>query len=402
MTHIADGVLRRLHDEPQAVASADRRHVAACDHCRSRLAAMEMDADFTANLLAAPAVAPDTAGAFRRLQQRFVEDGLSRPRSLPERVAHVINQHKVRLVKPLGGVAAGVSLAAALILTPAGAWAGNFLSVFEPTQVTAVPIDPSDLKSLPDLAAYGTIHAPAEAQNQHFTSGADAAKTAGLPLLTPKSLPAGVSNTPTYEVIPGTTGSFTFSAAKAQASAAAQGKTLPPMPANLDGATLQVSTGTALVEVYADQAKLQAASASAKGDAADGADTSQEAASAVQALGQVLVIGEMNAPNVTMTDSGVTVAQLESYLLAQPGIPPSLAAAIKAIGDPTSTLPIPIPINKAASQNVTLSDGTHAVLIGDSTGLVGGIIWEKNHIVYGVGGSLTQSQLMSLANGFVS
>jgi hypothetical protein len=340
----------------------------------------------------------DTAGAFQRLQQRCVEDELFRPRSLPERVALVIKQTKPRLAKPLGGLAAGVSLAAAIALTPAGAWAGNFLSVFEPTQVTAVPIDPNDLKSLPDLSAYGTLHAPTEAPGQHFTVGADAAKAAGLPLLTPQSLPAGVPNTPRYEVIPANIGSFTFSAAKAQASAAAQGKTLPVMPANLDGATLQVSTGTALLEVYGDQSKLQAAGASAGGDAG----TSQDAASAIQAMGQVVVIGEMNAPTVTMTDSGATVAQLENYLLAQPGIPPALAAAIKAIGDPTSTLPIPIPINKAVSQNVTLSDGTHAVLIGDSTGLVGGIIWEKNHVVYGVGGSLTQAQLMSLANGFVS
>ena len=93
---------------------------------------------------------------------------------------------------------------------------------------------------------------------------------------------------------------------------------------------------------------------------------------------------------------------MESYLLAQPGISPSLAAAIKAMGDPTSTLPIPVPINKAVSQNVTLTDGTHAVVIGDSTGLIGGIIWEKGGIVYGVGGSLTQSQLISVANGFTS
>src|SRR6478609_2086783 len=141
MAHIADGILRRLQDEPQAVASADRRHVVACDHCRSRLVAMAMDADFTASLFGAPIVSADTSGALQRLQQRFVEDASFRPRSVPERVTHVIDQHKLRLAKPLGGLAAGVSLAAALVLTPAGAWAGNFLSVFEPTQVTAVPID---------------------------------------------------------------------------------------------------------------------------------------------------------------------------------------------------------------------------------------------------------------------
>ncbi|MGI8912245.1 MAG: hypothetical protein ACR2JY_00395 [Chloroflexota bacterium] len=402
MQHVADGILRRLRDEPQAVSSANRRHVADCDRCRVRMAAIVADAEFTAKLLAAPVVASDTAGALRRLQQRITEDAMSRPFSLQERFAHMINQRKVRLAKPLGGIAAGVSLAAAIVLTPAGAWAGNFLSVFEPTQVTAVPIDLKDLHSLPDLSKYGTIHAPAEAANQHFTVGADAAKATGLPLLTPKSLPAGVPNTPTYEVMPAATGSFTFSAAKAQANAAAQGKTLPAMPANLDGATLQVSTGAALVEVYADPSKLQTASARGKGDAGSAANPNQAAMAAAQGVGPALVIAEMNAPSVTTTGNGVTVAQLESYLLAQPGISPSLAAAIKGIGDPSSTLPIPIPISKAVSQNVTLTDGTHAVLVGDSTGLVGGIIWEKNHVVYGVGGSLTKDQLLSLANGIVS
>jgi hypothetical protein len=116
----------------------------------------------------------------------------------------------------------------------------------------------------------------------------------------------------------------------------------------------------------------------------------------------VLIIGEMKAPSVTMTGNGITASQLEAYLLAQPGISPSLASAIKSIGDPTATLPIPIPINKAEAQNVTLADGTKAVVVGDTTGIIGGIIWEKNGIVYGIGGSLTESQLISMANGFVS
>jgi hypothetical protein len=400
--HLAEGVLRRLHDEPQAVPSVDRLHLAACAECRRRLGLIAADARLTFDRLSTPALPIDTAGAYQRLQQRLIADALSHPVSLQERIIQMITQRQRRIVKPLGGIAAGVSLAAAIALTPAGAWAGNFLSVFEPTQVTAVPIDADDLKSLPDLAKYGTIHAPAAAANQHFTDGSKAAAAANLPLLTPAGLPAGVPNTPTYEVMPGATGSFTFSAAKAQANAAAQGKTLPPMPANLDGSTLQVTTGAALVEVYADTSKLQAASTAAKADGSGADGASQGAAAAMQAAGPVLVVAEMRAPSVTMTDSGVTVAQLEQYLLNQPGISPTLAKAITAIGDPTSTLPIPVPINKAVSQNVTLNGGTHAVLIGDSTGLIGGIIWEKNNVVYGVGGSLTQQQLMDLANGLPS
>jgi len=400
MVHATDGTLRRMEDEPQAVPMADRRHVAVC---RRRLAQVSADAQFTHTLLAHPMSAPDTTGAFLRLQQRLLAGETSPPPTIQERISSMIARRGATLVKPFAGIAAGVSLVAAIALTPAGAWAGNFLSVFEPTQVTAVPIDPADLKSLPDLAKYGSIHAPASPVIQHFQSSAAAAAAAGLPALAAKSLPAGVPNTPSFEVIPGATGSFTFSAAKAQANAAAQGKSLPAMPANLDGATLQVSTGTALVVLYADQSKVKmAVGAAAAQDGSRTASASQEAAIAARALGPSLVIAEMKAPTVTTTGNGVTAAQLEAYLLAQPGISPSLAAAIRAMGDPTSTLPIPVPINKAVSQNVTLADGAHAVVIGDSTGLVGGIIWVKGAIVYGVGGSLTQSQLINLANGLAS
>ncbi|HEY8741818.1 MAG TPA: hypothetical protein VIU62_01875 [Chloroflexota bacterium] len=402
MRHIADGMLRRMQDEPQAVASIARQHLASCHACRMRLEQIAADAQLVGALLGYGNPAPDTARAFQRMQQRLAADVVSRPSSIQERITGMINQQSGKLLKPLGGIAAGLSLAAALALTPAGAWAGNFLTVFEPTQVTAVPIDMRDLQSLPDLAKYGTIHAPAKAASQHFTLGSAAVAAAGLPLLTPKALPSGVPVTATYEVVPGATGSFTFSAAKAQANAAAQGKTLPPMPANLDGATLQVSTGTALVEAYADPSKLKAVAGDNATSTTGTADASQNAAAAVHAIGPVLIIGEMKAPSVTMTGNGVTAVQLETYLLAQPGISPSLVSAIKALGDPTSTLPIPIPINKAVSQNVTLSDGTKAVVVGDSTGIIGGIIWEKNGIVYGIGGSLTESQLISMANGFVS
>ena len=54
----------------------------------------------------------------------------------------------------------------------------------------------------------------------------------------------------TYAVLSQGTASFTFSAAKARAAAAATGKTLPAIPAGLDGSTLQVTIGPAVVATY--------------------------------------------------------------------------------------------------------------------------------------------------------
>jgi hypothetical protein len=115
----------------------------------------------------------------------------------------------------------------------------------------------------------------------------------------------------------------------------------------------------------------------------------------VESMGSMLVIGQSTAPVVT--SSGVSATDLETYLLAQPGISPDLANAIRAIGDPTSTLPIPIPISKATSHTVQVQ-GVSGVSVADSTGLGGGIIWVKNGIVYGVAGTFSENDLLAVAN----
>src|SRR6185437_13553648 len=128
---------------------------------------------------------------------------------------------------------------------------------------------PNDLRTLPSLEQYGTIQQPQRAGMQEFADGAAAAQAAQLPLLRPATLPTGIPNKAAYTVMPSETGSFTFSAAKAKAAAAAQGKQAPAMPANIDGTTLRVTTGNALVAMYgADNLKGAAAAADKQRQAA--------------------------------------------------------------------------------------------------------------------------------------
>jgi hypothetical protein len=107
-----------------------------------------------------------------------------------------------------------------------------------------------------------------------------------------------------------------------------------------------------------------------------------------------LVIVESVAPHVTST--GATAREIETYLLQMPGVAPQLAAEIRAIGDPSTTMPIPVPIDKAFAQNVVV-DGVTALAVGDNTGVGGMIVWQKNGIVYGVGGAMAQRDLMEVA-----
>lgn len=296
-----------------------------------------------------------------------------------------------RVSRPIWGAVAAAALAGAVVLTPVGSYAEGLITIFQPKQIAAVPISPEEMQSLPDLADYGTVVQPTHQKSQRVSSAAAASAASKLQVLVPGALPTGIPTTATYEVIPGESGSFTFSAAKAQAAAAAKGKTLPPMPSNIDGSSIQVTTGSAVLTVYVDQQKAAQAESAVRQSKSESASAAQVATT----VGPTLIIGQTTVPEVKST--GVSASELESYLLDQPGISPDLANAIKSIGDPSSTLPIPIPVSKASSHPVQVQ-GVTGLAVADSTGLGGGIIWQKNGMVYGVAGTLTESQLISVAN----
>jgi len=267
----------------------------------------------------------------------------------------------------LGSAGAMATLAGAVVLTPIGGWAHNFFTIFQPQQIQAVSVTTDQLRSLPDLNRFGTVSAPKSAPMHTYASAAAAAAAAGMSVPVPATLPAGVASSVKYHVMPGATGSFTFSAAKATAWAKASGKALPPMPAHVDGSTLRVTLNSTEVAIY-----------QASGDAMPG-----------------LVIGEMRAPLATST--GASVRELENYVLGLPGVSPQLASELRAVNDPTSTLPLLIPVDRAHSHTV-LVQGVHGVAVGDNTGVGTAVLWEKRGVVYGVGGTISESTALDVAN----
>jgi len=253
-------------------------------------------------------------------------------------------------------------------------------TVFAPSTVTAVPVTVADMQSLSQLSAYGDITWTTQPQLQVVASAADAESATGLKAPVTSNLPAGVSTTVTYGAMTRAVAVFTFDAAKAAAAAASSGKPLPALPAGMDGVRLTVTVGPAIGEVFGN---LQAPSSASSGISA--ADLPQ------------LVIIESSEPTASSSSSQVTVKQLETYLLSLPGVSPELKAAIKAIGDPSTTLPIPIPIEYATSTTVQVQ-GVNGVALGDNTGLGSGVIWVKHGVVYGVAGTVKQSDAVNIAN----
>ncbi len=240
-----------------------------------------------------------------------------------------------------------------------------------------MPVTVADMQALSQLANYGTMTWTKEPQLQAATSAADAEALAGMQAPVVSNLPNGVSTNITYGAMTKAEAVFTFSADKARAAAAAQGKPLPALPAGMDGATLTITVGPAIGEIFGE---LQQPAA--------GSDTSQIT------LPQ-LIVAKSSAP--TITSSQLSVKQIEDYVLAQPGISPELKAAVEAIGDPSTTLLIPIPVEYATSKDITVQ-GAPGVALGDNTGVGSGVIWIKNGVVYVVAGSIKQDDAIAIAN----
>ena len=381
MRHLDDGTSRRLVDEPFAAGVAATAHYRECASCRSRGAVMIADAGALDEQLRDIAGAPaDADGALQRLMRR---PDAHAPLSLGERFSAFAESRGRALAVPLAtGVAAAAAIAA-IAFTPLGTMAQNFLAIFEPRQFVAVDISRGQLQYLPDLGSFGTMVQHGEPSHREVTSTAQIAALTGISVRLPHYVPPAVPGPVHYVAVGRASASFAFSAAKARAYAAQANRQVPPMPARLDGTVLTLQVGPMAV---IDYGRFLGDTHGARGhDRSDDGDMHE--------MPQLAII-ESVAPRLYST--GATARELEAYLLQMPGVPPQLADEIRAIGDPSTTMPIPVPVDRAYSQRVTV-DGANGLAVGDNTGVGGMIVWERGGVVYGVGGALPQRELMEVA-----
>lgn len=309
-------------------------------------------------LLAMPVLDLDAGAALARLRQRALAGGTTER----SRSAQLFRSP----LKWAGAATAAVVVAVSLGLTGV---ADSILQIFEAKQFTAVTVAPGDLHTLEQLGAFGTVTWSQQPTPHQVASAAAATAATGLAAPT-VTLPARLTGTASYGVLERTTATFTFDAAKAAAAAAKIDRTMPPMPASIDGSTLTFTGGPAIVVTYGTGAETPGAPG--------------------------IVVAVSKAP--TVGSDRASIAQIQGYLLAQPGISPELAAQIRNINDPASTLPIPIPVGQAATKRVTVHGVANGLFVGDSTGIGSGVIWQQNGLVYVVGGTLTESETLAVAN----
>ena len=366
MRHLSDGTLRRIYDEPLALTSLDQAHFDGCTECKARFESIANTARATATLLSVPGFTPEPEAALRLVRIRIRTDEAARPARW---YARWFARTSPRW-RPIARPAIAVLLAGALVtgVTATGA-AQSLFRIFEPSTITPVVVSPSDFAGTGVLLDYGDVKwLPSAPTLQQLSDAGAAAAQSGLPVLMPGSLPKGVSGQPSFGVVSHATGSLTFDAERLRASAAKNNVHVNSMPDRINGSKLVVNGGPALLEVWGLAANT----------------------SEVQV--PTLVIAQTRVPTVDST--GASATELENYLLSQPGVPPDIAAQIRAIKDPSTTLPIPIPKGLATTESVQVN-GVPGLLIKSVLGA--GVVWTKNGVIYAVGGQFTPDQVLAIA-----
>jgi hypothetical protein len=392
--HPSQSVLRQILDEPGAVPEADRTHAASCATCRLRSEAMAADATAAAAVLSGPASpvseAVDSLPALRRLRS-------AEPGSVPAKPA-LIDRIRTR-AQLAGRRSLRVGAILALVVASMGTLvatgvASNIIQIFQPESFVAVPIDVTSLGTLPDLSGFGSVRVLQPPRTMAASSLSDATVSSGLHLLTPGKLPSEIKGEPAFHVLSAGSASFTFSRAAASASAGKLGKTLPALPANLDGSSLTLKGGPVVIETVGSQRSLGPFPAPTSGGSGIATDTGHHGMlGGLDGIPQ-LVIVQMKAP--VLYSDGPSVAQYEDALLSMPGVPPSVASQVRALGDLSSRLPIPIPTSLASAHAADIN-GAPGLVIGDTTGIASGVVWQSHGLVYGVAGSLTDRQVVAIA-----
>jgi len=387
--HPSRSILRRIQDEPEAVAEQDRAHAASCTRCRRHSEAMAATAATAAAVLSDGQVAVDPAPALRRL--RSSETGVVPPKpGALDRLRSRLELGRRRALRT--GAILGVVTVTLGTLVATGA-AGSLVKIFEPESFVAVPIDINSLGSFPDLSGFGSTRLLQEPNVTTTASLADAQAASGLHLLAHGKLPSAVKGDPSYRVISEAKGSFTFSAATASGTAGKLGKPLPSLPKGLDGSTLTLDAGPAVVETVGSQHGLGQSGGSGAASSGSEAGHGKGLLGSLGGIPQLVII-QMRAP--ALYSDGPSVAEYEKALLSMPGMPASLADQIRSLGDLSSTLPIPIPTSLASSHAADIN-GAPGLVIGDTTNIASGVIWQSHGLVYGVAGTLSDKQVVAVA-----
>jgi hypothetical protein len=366
--HVAEGVLRRLDDEPLVVPDSVVDHVAGCERCSARRARIADDTERAAGLLSAPQLVADADMAWARLERelhRRLAEGADRRRRPAPTLRRPPRFPRVSL-------RAGVVIGAVGIVIAGTAAGATLTTIFAPTHIAPVPLSQSDMRAitafmgLSDSTVLGGFPTPSGSGTFRFgkirwsssdvahpaSSLAEATAEAGFPVSLPVHLPPGVGAVQRFIVQPRVSARVAFNS------------TVP----GVGGSSVTLDAGPAVLAQYA---------------AASGTG--------------LPTLGVVTMPRPTALSTGATVSQIEAFLLSQPGIPPPLAEEVRLLGDLGTTLPVPVPTG-ASVRSVHVA-GWPGVLVADPSNAAAGVVWEDGRgTVHVVAGILDSQDVLNVAD----
>jgi predicted anti-sigma-YlaC factor YlaD len=363
--HVADGMLRRLDDEPLAIPDRVTDHLAGCERCRARRARIARDTESASRLLSAPQLVPDAGMAWGRVQRelhRTPEEETDRRRT----PAAMFRRRRF----PTVSLRAGLVMGAVGTVVAGTAAAATLTTIFAPTHVAPVSVSQSDLRAITALMGdnhvlggfatpsgsralrFGTIKWFSSGPAQPASSLAEATAEAGLTASLPAHLPAGVGAVQQFMVQPRVSATVTFNS----------------RTPGLGGSSVTLHAGPAVLAQYAAAGRTD-----------------------------VPTLGVMTMPRPTARSTGATVSQVEAFLLVQPGIPSELAEEVRLLGDLRTTLPVPVP--PGASVRSVRVAGWPGVLVADSSNAAAGVVWEDGRgMIHVVAGILDSQDVLNVAD----
>ena len=372
--HRNKGRLRAYLDKemPAEEARKTEDHLSACAACREHLETLRRRSETTASALASLAEPKQGAQtspyvAFARFQDR-VQDSKS------ERSAQSMwNQlTSGRWRAAWAGLTALVVLSLFVFYPPLRTAAADFLGIFRVRKFAAVPINISALENptfanVLETAFSDQVKVLREpGPSLTVNSAQEATALLGFEARLPSRLPDGFATPPALNVEDGMAFQVTVNVEYVKSIRDALGKADVPIPANLNGARVDVNVPKILTAFYA---------------------SNQGPFTLAQAKSPEIQV----PPNVDLT-------QLGEFGLRLAGMPADQAAQMAAAIDWANTLIVPIPMGYATYEEVSVA-GSQGLVVGEASGTGGHwlLAFEKDGIVYGLEGPLSAEELIAIA-----
>ncbi|MBA2287548.1 MAG: hypothetical protein H0W02_18900 [Ktedonobacteraceae bacterium] len=291
--------------------------------------------------------------------------------------------------------AVAAALVALLVLPNASALANQFLSLFQVQHIQPVAVqgNPQDLgkEFITDLQTFGNVRAHTNLTHYPLNpTRAIAQRYVNFPIKVPSYLPAGVGSAIQYAVVTGGVGTFTFDAARAQAYLKQTGQASQTIPAQLAGATFDITVQPGITLGYYKSCPLAATSYTDIASHQIGYSETLNGCSG----GKFFGVGEIPAPSVQEVKAG-TLHALRSFLLSLHTLPPQMHTLLQATNLNNGTVPLPIPTGVNAKQ-VTIQGASGLLLTYHS--VIGIVLWQSHGIIYATLSTASNAELVKAAN----